>query len=162
MELRSGETNMGNTFYQNYAQIVFSPKGRENLILPSFEERIYQYITGIIKNNDQKLIAINGMPDHIHVFIGFKPTIAIANLVRDIKANSSKFINEEHFLRGKFAWQDGYGCFTYAHSQLDVVAKYVMNQKEHHKTKTFREEYLSFLEKFAIPYDEKYLFDFYE
>lgn len=162
MELRSSETNMGNTFYQNYAQIVFSPKGRENLILPSFEERIYQYITGIIKNNDQKLNTINGMPDHIHVFIGFKPTIAIANLVRDIKANSSKFINEEHFLRGKFAWQDGYGCFTYAHSQLDVVAKYVMNQKEHHKTKTFREEYLSFLEKFAIPYDEKYLFDFYE
>jgi REP element-mobilizing transposase RayT len=160
--MRSSETNMANTFYQNYAQIVFSPKGRENLILPSFEERIYQYITGIIKNNDQKLIAINGMPDHIHVFIGFKPTIAIANLVRDIKANSSKFINEEHFLRGKFAWQDGYGCFTYAHSQLDVVAKYVMNQKEHHKTKTFREEYLSFLEKFAIPYDEKYLFDFYE
>jgi putative transposase len=145
-----------------YAQIVFTPKGRENLILPEFEERLYQYITAIVQNKGQKMIAVNGMPNHIHLFIGFKPTIALSDLVRDVKANSAKFINENHWLPKRFAWQDGFGCFTYGHSQLDTVAQYVMRQKEHHRTKTFREEYLDFLEKFAVPFDEQYLFEFYD
>ncbi len=152
---------MANTYTQMYAQIVFSPLGRDNLILPSFEERLYQYITGIIKERGQKLIAINGMPDHLHIFIGFKPTIRIADLVADIKIGSTKFIKTNRFLPGTFSWQDGYACFTYSHSQIDAVAKYVMNQKEHHKAKTFREEYLEFLQKFDVPFDEQYLFEFY-
>ena len=153
---------MANTFTQMYTQIVFCPKGRENLILPNFEERLYQYITGIIQERGQKLIAINGMPDHVHIFIGFKPTIQLADLVGDIKRGSSKFIKTNRFLTREFSWQDGYGCFTYGHSQIDVVAKYVMNQKEHHRKKTFRNEYLQFLQKFEVPYEEKYLFEFYD
>jgi putative transposase len=153
---------MPNTYTQMYAQIVFTPKGRENLILPVFEERLYQYITAIVQNKGQKMIAVNGMPDHIHLFVGFKPNIAISDLVRDVKANSAKFINEQDLLPKRFAWQDGFGCFTYAHSQLDTVAKYVMRQKEHHRAKTFRQEYLEFLEKFVVPFDEQYLFEFYE
>lgn len=153
---------MANTFIQMYAQIIFSPKGRENLILPAFEERLYQYITGIVQNKGQKMIAINDMPDHIHLFIGFKPAIALSDLIRDVKASSSKFINDERLVRGKFSWQDGFGCFTYAHSQLDAVAKYVMNQKDHHKAKTFRDEYVEFLEKFVVSYEERYLFEFYD
>jgi REP element-mobilizing transposase RayT len=153
---------MANTYTQMYAQIIFSPKGRENLILPSFEERLYQYITGIVKERGQKLIAINGMPDHIHIFIGFKPSLAIADLVKDIKIGSTKFIKANGFLRGAFAWQDGYGCFTYAHSQIAVVANYVMNQKEHHRTRTFKEEYEDFLQKFEVSFDERYLFEFYD
>ncbi len=141
---------MANTFTQMYAQVVFSPKGRGHLILPSFEERLYQYITGIVKEYDQKLIAINGMPDHVHIFFGFKPTLKIADLVNDIKTGATKFIKKNRFLPGTFAWQDGYGGFTYAHSQIDSVAKYIMNQKEHHKKKTFREEYLDFLRKFGV------------
>jgi len=153
---------MANTFTQMYAQIVFCPKGRENLILPNFEERLYQYITGIVRERGQKLIAINGMPDHLHLFIGFKPTIQLADLVGDIKTGASKFIKTNRFLTRGFSWQDGYGCFTYGHSQIDVVAKYVMNQKEHHRKKTFREEYIQFLQKFEVPYEEKYLFEFYD
>jgi putative transposase len=153
---------MANTYSQMYAHIIFSPKGRQNLILPSFEERIYQYMAGIIKERDQKPIAINGMPDHIHLFIGFKPTMKISELVADVKVGTTKFIKANRFLPGAFSWKDGYGCFTHARSQLDVVAKYVMNQKEHHKTKTFREEYLELLEKFEVSYEEKYLFEFYD
>ena len=108
------------------------------------------------------MIAINGMPDHVHLFIGFKPTIALSDLVRDVKAFSSKFIDEEGFLPDKFSWQEGFGCFTYAHSQMDSVAKYVMNQKEHHQKKSFKEEYLEFLTKFVVPFDERYLFEFYD
>lgn len=152
---------MANTFTQMYAQIVFCPKGRENLILPDFEERVYQYITGIVQERGQKLIAINGMPDHLHIFIGFKPTIKIADLIGDIKIGASKFIKTKRFLRSGFAWQDGYGCFTYGHSQIDTVAKYVMNQKEYHKRKSFKEEYIEFLHKFEIEYNERYLFEFY-
>ena len=137
-------------------------KGRQHLILPSFEEKIYQYITGVVKEYDQKLIAVNGMPDHIHIFIGFKPSIKISDIVGDIKTASSKYIKRERFLPSTFAWQDGYGCFTYAHSQLDVVAKYVMNQKVHHQKRTFRQEYLEMLQKAGVEYDERYLFEFYD
>lgn len=153
---------MANTYTQMYAQIIFSPKGRENLILPSFEERIYQYMTGVIRDNGQKLIAINGMPDHLHLFIGFKPNMAIADLVREVKTSATKYINNHRLLPWRFGWQDGYGCFTYAHSQIDVVAQYVMSQKQHHRTKTFREEYTALLQKFEVAYDDRYVFEYYE
>lgn len=114
-----------------YAHLIFSPKGRQNLILPSFEESLFKYITGIVQNKGQKMIAINGMPDHIHIFIGFKPSMAMADLVRGVKASSTNFINESKLLPGKFSWQEGFGCFTHSHSQIDSVAKYVVipNQK---------------------------------
>ncbi len=145
-----------------YAHLIFSPKGRQSLILSSFEERLYKFITGIVQNKDQKMLAIHGMTDHIHLFIGFKPNISISDLVRDVKASSSKFINEEGWLPYKFSWQEGFGCFTYSHSQVDSVAKYVMNQKEHHRKKTFREEYLELLDKFVVPFEEQFLFEFYD
>ena len=126
---------MANTFSQMYAHLIFSPLGRQNLILSSFEKELFKYITGIVQNKGQKMIAINGMPDHIHLFIGFKPTLAISDLVRQVKASSSKFINTQNYLPWKFGWQEGFGCFTYSHSQVDSVAKYVLNQKEHHRKK---------------------------
>ena len=153
---------MANTFTQMYIQIIFCPKGRENLIHSDFEERLYQYITGIVKERELKLIAINGMPDHLHIFIGFNPTIKIADLVGDIKTGASKFLKSKRLVPGTFSWQRGYGCFSYAHSQIDSVAKYVMNQKEHHRKKSFRAEYLQLLQKFEIEYEEKYLFEFYD
>ena len=153
---------MANTFSQIYIQVVFAVKGRENLISKDWKDELYMYITGICKNNHQKLIAINGVSDHIHIFIGLKPSMAISDLVKDIKAYSSRFINEKQWIKGKFSWQEGYGAFSYGHSQLDTVIKYIQNQEAHHATKTFKEEYLEFLAKFEVEYDEKYLFEFYE
>lgn len=153
---------MANTFSQMYAQLIFSPKGRQNLILPSFEEELFKYTTGIVQNNGQKMIAINGMPDHIHLFIGFKPNVALSDLVRMVKASSSKFINENQLLPHKFNWQEGFGSFTYSHSQLDSVAKYVLDQKVHHRKKTFKEEYVQLLKKFRVPFDDRFLFEFYD
>lgn len=153
---------MSGTFSQIYIQIVFAVKGRENLILLDWEDRLYQYITGIIRAKEQKLIAINGMPDHIHIFIGMKPSCCISDLVREVKKSSNEFINENKLSKFKFHWQEGYGAFSYSHSQIDHVAKYVMNQKEHHHKVSFREEYIDFLKKFEIDYNEKYLFDWIE
>ena len=116
-------------------------------------------MAGIIKEKNQKPIIVNGVADHVHVFVGLKPSMAIADLVRDIKNNSSKFINEQKFLKGKFAWQEGYGAFSYAHSQIENVYQYIANQEEHHRKKTFKEEYLDFLQKFEIEFNEKYLFE---
>ncbi len=153
---------MANTFSQIYIQVVFAVKGRENLISKDWKDELYMYITGICKNNHQKLIAINGVSDHIHIFIGLKPSMAISDLVKDIKAYSSRFINEKQWIKGKFSWQEGYGAFSYGHSQLDTVIKYIQNQEAHHATKTFKEEYLEFLAKFEVEYDEKYLFEWIE
>lgn len=153
---------MPNTYTQMYAHIIFSPKGRQNLILPSFEERLYKYLTGIVQKKGQKLIAVNGMPDHIHLFVGFQPSVSISDLVKDVKAYSSKFVNDEHFLPNHFAWQSGFGCFTHSHAQIDVVAQYIMHQKEHHRKKSFREEYLSILKKYSVSFDMKYVFEFYD
>ncbi len=122
----------------------------------------FKYITGIVKNKKQKLICINGVQDHVHILIGLKPEKAISDLVRDVKNNSSDFINKNKLVRGRFSWQKGYGVFSYSNSQLDRVVKYIMNQEKHHKRKTFKEEYIEFLEKFSIEYDEKYLFDWIE
>ena len=147
------------TFSQIYIQIVFAVKGCENIIAKQWKEELNKYISGIITNKGQKSIIVNGTSDHVHIFIGLKPSMAIADLVRDIKNNSSNFINEKKFIKGKFAWQEGYGAFSYAHSQIENVYQYIANQEEHHKKKTFKEEYMDFLQKFAIEYNEKYLFE---
>jgi len=150
---------MANTYSQLYIQIVFAVKGRQNLISPNKKDEIYKYISGIIANQKQKLIAINGMPDHIHILVGIKPHVSLSDLVRVIKTNSSKFINEQRWINGKFEWQTGFGAFSYGHSQLTNVIKYIENQEEHHKTKTFREEYIAFLKLFNIDFKNEYLFD---
>lgn len=150
---------MPGTFSQIYIQAVFAVKGRENLIEKKWKAELNKYIASIIKAKDQKPIIVNGMPDHIHAFIGLRPVMAISDLIRDIKNNSSKFINECKWVKGKFSWQEGYGAFSYSHSHIKAVYNYILNQEEHHSKKTFREEYISFLKKFEVPYDEKYLFE---
>lgn len=153
---------MPGTFSKLYIQAVFAVKGRENLIANSWKDELHKYIAGIIKGKDQKSIIVNGMPDHIHAFIGLRPAMAISDLVRDIKNNSSNFITDRKLVKGKFSWQEGYGAFSYSHSHVDNVYQYVLNQEKHHKKKTFRQEYIEFLKKFEIEYDEKYLFDWIE
>ena len=153
---------MANTYTQIYIQVVFAVQGRYNLIPNQHKEELHKYITGIIRNKSQKLIAINSMPDHIHIFIGMKPNIALSDLVRDIKNNSSRFINEKRWMPGKFNWQEGFGGFSYSHSQIDAVVKYIQSQEKHHSRRTFKEEYVEMLEKFNIDYDAKYLFRWIE
>lgn len=150
------------TYSQIYIQVVMAVKGRHSLISSSWEEELYKYITGIVTNKGQKLITINGMPDHIHILIGLKPAFCLADLMREVKKASNAFINERKFAQGKFEWQEGYGAFSYSHSALDNVIAYIQNQKEHHKKKTFKQEYIGFLKKFQIVYDEKYLFEWIE
>lgn len=150
---------MPGTFSQIYIQIVFAVKGRENLIDKAWRNELHKYIAGIIIAKDQKPIIVNGMADHIHAFIGLRPSASISDLVRDIKNNSTNFINERKFVKGKFSWQEGYGAFSYGHSQIDKVYNYILNQEEHHRNKTFREEYIEFLKKFDVPHEEKYLFE---
>lgn len=150
------------TFSQIYIQVVFAVKGRQSLISQKWEEELYKYITGIISNKGQKLIAINGMPSHIHFLIGMKPSCCLSDLVREIKKSTNGFINEQKFSNVKFEWQEGYGAFSYSHSALDNVIAYIQNQKEHHKKKSFREEYIDFLTKFEIEYKEEYLFEWIE
>jgi putative transposase len=153
---------MPGSFSQIYIQIVFSVKGRENLINKQWKDELHKYIAGIIKGKEQKSIIVNGMPDHIHAFIGIKPAISVSDLVRDIKNNSSNFINEKKFVKGKFSWQEGYGAFSYSHSHIKNVYNYILNQETHHRIMTFKEEYLEFLKKFEITYNEKYLFEWIE
>jgi putative transposase len=150
---------MANTFTQIYIHVVFSVKHRVSLIQQDWREELHKYITGIIQNKDHKVLAINTMPDHIHILIGMRPDASLSELVRDLKANSSKWINEKKFLKIKFLWQEGYGAFSYSHSQLDEVIHYIKEQQEHHKKRTFKEEYISFLKKYYVPYDPKYVFD---
>ena len=152
---------MANTFTQIYVQVVFAVKGRNNLISESFRVKTEKYICGIVSNHKSKPIAIYCNPDHAHVLIGLHPSIAISDIVRDIKASSSKWINENKWVKGQFRWQEGYGAFTYSKSQVDTVAKYILNQSEHHRKKSFKEEYLNILRKSDISYDEKYLFEWY-
>jgi len=150
---------LANTYSQIYIHIVFAVKGRQNLIRAEIREELHKYITGIITNRDQKLLSIFCMPDHTHLLIGLKPSISISDLVRDIKAGLSKFINDNKLIKGKFSWQEGFGVFSYSLSQIDTVIKYIQNQEKHHNKKSFKEEYIDFLEKFAVEYDEKYLFE---
>lgn len=153
---------MPGTYSQLYIQIVFAVKGRENLISKTWRDELHKYIAGIIKGKGQKPIIVNGVADHIHAFVGLKPSMAISDLVRDMKNNASNFVNDNKFVREKFQWQEGYGVFSYLHSHIETVYNYVLNQEEHHRKKSFKEEYLDFLKKFEVDYDEKYLFEWYE
>jgi len=153
---------MAGTYSQIYIQYVFTVKGRANLLQKPWRTEVFKYMSGIIKAKGQKPIIVNGVTDHVHVFVGLKPSMKISDLIRDVKNNSSKFINESGFLTTKFNWQEGYGAFSYAHSQIENVYNYILNQEAHHKKKTFREEYLEFLDKFEIEHDEKYLFNWIE
>jgi len=150
------------TYTQIYIQIIFAVKGRQNQITKGCENDLHKYITGIIQNKGQKMLAINGMPDHIHFLIGMKPTCCLSDLVREVKKSTNAWIKEQNFVRGKFQWQEGYGAFSYSRSALDNVIAYIANQKEHHRKKSFREEYTDFLQKFEIEYQNEYLFEWYE
>lgn len=153
---------MANTFSQIYIQTVFAVSGRLSLITQDFKEDLHKYITGIVRNKGQKLISINGVSDHLHILIGLRPAMALAELVRDIKSDSSEWVNRRRLVRGKFAWQEGYGAFSYGHSQLDTVVRYIQNQERHHKRRSFKDEYLSLLKKFEVQFKEEYVFKFIE
>jgi putative transposase len=152
---------MANTYTQLYFHVVFAVKGRSNLISAKWQEELFKTISGIYTNKKQKHIAINGMPDHIHVLLGLKPDVNLSEIVRDIKSNSSRFINEKKWVIGKFEWQPGFGAFTLGHSQLEVIVKYIKSQQEHHKTKSFKEEYLEFLRWNEIDFIEDFIFKEY-
>ena len=152
---------MSGTFSQIYIHIVFAVKGRENLISGIWRDELHKYIAGIIRNKEQKPIIVGGVADHIHALVGLRPAMPISDLVRDIKNNSSKFINDRKLVNGRFSWQEGYGVFSYSHSDVESVYNYILNQESHHQRKTFKGEYYDLLKKFDINYDEKYLFEWY-
>ena len=149
---------MANTYTQIHIQSVFVVRDRMCIIQKSWKNELFKYITGIIQNHNHKLIAINGMPDHVHAFFGMRPTQSISDLMQEIKSSSSLWINQNNFIKSRFSWQEGYGAFSYSKSQVDVVAKYISNQEEHHKKKTFTHEYIELLDEFKVPYDERYIF----
>jgi REP element-mobilizing transposase RayT len=149
---------MANTYTQIYIHIVFAVEGRQNLISPEHNDKLQKFITGIVSGQRQKLIAINNMPDHLHLLVGLRPDSSLSDLVRDIKAGSSKFIKEKRWVAGRFSWQEGFGAFSYSRSQLGTVIRYIENQQRHHAKQSFRDEYIELLEKFGVEYDRKYIF----
>jgi REP element-mobilizing transposase RayT len=148
---------MANTFTQIYLHLVFAVQNRISLIRPEWKDELYKYITGIVQNNGHKLIAINGMPNHLHIAVGYKTRQLIPDLLQDIKGDSSKWINKRKFVRGKFNWQEGYAAFSFSHSHIDRIVKYILNQEQHHKKKTFHDEYIELLKKYNIQFNEKYI-----
>ncbi len=153
---------MANTYTQINIHAIFSVKGRANLITGSFRDRLHQYNTGIINNKKNYSLAVNGYKDHVHIFFELNPSNSLSSTLRDIKANSSKWINENRFVSGHFSWQEGYGAFSYSRSQRDRVIKYVLDQEKHHSQKSFKEEYLELLQKFEITHENNYVFEFYD
>jgi len=153
---------MANTYSQMYVQVVFAVLGRTNVIKEIHRIELEKYICGIISNNKCKPLVLFCNPDHTHVLLGLHPIASVSDITHDIKASSSKFINDKKWVLGKFAWQDGFGSFTYSKSQIDNVSKYILNQAEHHKKRSFKEEYLSILQKNEVEFDERYLFEWYE
>ncbi len=149
---------MANTYTQLHIQFIFSVQYRAALIDISWKERLHQYVTGIFQNNKHKMLQVNSMPDHIHILIGLRPDQAISSLIQVVKSESTKWINENHLTKTKFAWQGGFGAFSYSKSQLPRVIEYIKNQEMHHKKQTFLEEYKAFLKAFGIDYDDRYLF----
>ena len=155
---------MAGTYSQIYIQVVFAVKGRENLLSKEWRDEVFKYMSGIIKNKGQKPIVVNGVADHVHAFIGLKPSMALSDLVRDVKNNSTNFINDHSWIKGKFCWQEGYGAFSRkaSHSQIENAYNYILNQEKHHSKQAFQEEYLDFLTRFEIEHDTEYLFDWLE
>lgn len=149
---------MANTYTQIYIQVVFAVEGRQNLISPEHNDELQKYITGIVSAQDHKLIEINNVPDHLHMVVGLNPDRALSDLVRDVKSNSSRFVNEKRWVPGRFSWQEGFGGFSYSRSQLDAVIQYIKDQQKHHARTTFRDEYIAFLKKFGVEYDPRYIF----
>jgi putative transposase len=149
---------MANTYSQIYIQVVFAPEGRQNLIRKEYKEELHKYMTGIVTERRQKLLAVHCMPDHVHILVGLKPSMALSDLVRDVKNASTNFINGQRWVLGRFSWQEGFGAFSYGHSQLTGIINYVRNQERHHARRTFREEYLRFLKKYEIEHDERFIF----
>lgn len=149
---------MANTYTQIHYQTVFAVQNRQSLISNVWKDELYMYMTGIIQNYDHKVLLMNGMPDHIHILFGMRPTQSLSDLMKQVKQDSSKWINKRGFVKGKFSWQAGYGAFTYARSDLSRVLAYIQNQEEHHKTQSFQAEYIELLEEFEIEYDERYIF----
>lgn len=149
---------MANTYTQIHIQTVFAVQNRQSLIRDEWKDELFKYITAIIQNNDHKLLQINGMPDHIHCLFGLRPVQVISNLMKQVKQDSSKWINQNNLMKEKFSWQEGFGAFSYSKSQLPRVIKYIQNQQQHHRKRTFREEYLALLEAHGVDYDERYIF----
>ena len=152
---------MANTYSQMYVHVVFAVKRRESLIREQYREQLQRYITGIVQKRNSKMLSIYCMPDHVHLFVGLNPATALSDLVRDIKTGSTNYINDQNWFRTKFSWQEGYGSFSYSKSLISKVSTYIENQAEHHKKKTFKEEYIEWLQKFDVDYNEKYLFDWH-
>ena len=150
---------MPGSFSQIYIQVVFAVSGRNSLIHHTWEERLYRYITGIVQQKEQKMLSINGMPNHIHFLIGMRPSCCLSDLVREVKKSSNDFIKKNNFTNFKFGWQEGYGAFSYSHSHPDYVINYIRNQKDHHKKETFKDEYIKFLNAANIAYEERFLFE---
>mgnify|MGYP002079635284 FL=1 len=153
---------MADTYSQLYIQTVFAVQNRNALIHNSWEEELYKYITGIVQNKGQKMLSINGTSNHIHFFIGMKPSCCLSDLVREIKKSSTSFVKEKKFCKHRFSWQEGFGSFSYSHSQLTNVIKYIENQKQHHHKDNFQTEYLSFLKAFEVEFKPEYLFEWIE
>ncbi len=152
---------MANTFSQIYLQFVFAVKHREALIAREHKDELHKYITGLVQNRKAKMLGVHCMPDHTHLFVGYKPTVLISDFVKEIKVESNEFINDKKWVKGRFGWQEGYGVFSYSHSHIDKVINYVLNQEKHHQKKNFGQEYHELLEKFDISFEENYLFDFF-
>ena len=152
---------MPNNYSQISMHLIFAVRYRESLILPEFKETLFKYIYGIIEGKGQKSFAVNGMADHVHIFAGLEPTVYIPDFVRDLKSDSSAFINVHHLSQRKFHWQTGYGIFSHSRSQRDLVIQYILNQEKHHQKQTFKREYTGLLEKNGIEYDSRYLFEFF-
>ncbi|MDP5198347.1 IS200/IS605 family transposase [Flavobacterium sp. DG2-3] len=150
---------MAGTFSQIYVHVVFAVKNRDSLIEKSWKEELYKYITGIVQNKGQKMLAINGTSDHIHFLFGMKPTCILSDLIREIKKSSNAFVKEKQYSKYVFQWQEGYGAFSCSHSTLENVIRYIENQEEHHRKKSFKEEYRDFLIKHNIEFKEEFLFD---
>ncbi|HUW06254.1 MAG TPA: IS200/IS605 family transposase [Williamwhitmania sp.] len=153
---------MSVTYTQINVHCIFATNGRENILTADIRQRLNRYVSGIIKSNEMFPLAVNGFVDHLHIFFELPPTASLAHVIQIIKASSSKWMNENHFMPGKFSWQTGYAAFTYSRSQRDGVIQYIMNQEHRHANKTFREEYLEFLKKYEIDFDDRYLFEFYD
>ena len=153
---------MANTYTQLNMHVVFSVKGRENFLLNTFRDDLFKYISGILNKLEQYPLAVNGYKDHVHLFFEIQPTKSLSEIIRIVKSNSSKWINEENCIRGKFSWQEGYGGFSYSRSQRNNVIQYIIKQEEHHNKRTFREEYLELLKLFEIDFNDQYIFEFYE
>lgn len=153
---------MANTYSQIYLQFVFAVQNRQTLIAKQHKEELHKYMTSLVQHRGTKMLAVNCMPDHTHIFVGFKPSILISDFVKEIKVESNDFINKKGWVNGRFNWQAGYGVFSYSHSHIDKVVNYVLNQEAHHQQKSFKKEYLGLLRKFDVEFDDSYVFEFFD